>query len=120
LIFLIFSRFSSNSESVEPSFCSSSVLSACCILPCISCIFSRSVASRVSRTMGLVVFEGSSPSLTTMAFFSHFAHQSSPFFSLKSGDAHAGQARSVRVEPCFRRVAIFLMCFSSGSSLDKF
>ena len=49
--------------------------------------------------MELVIFVGSSPCLTTMTFFSHFAHQRVPSFSLKSGEAHAGQARSVRVEP---------------------
>jgi hypothetical protein len=115
LAFFVFSRFSSSSESVELSFCSSSVFCVCCILFCISCILSRSVFSRVSRIIG-----GSSPSFMIMTFFSHFAHQRSPFFSLKSGDAHAGQARSVSVEPCLSRSAIFLMCSSSGFCFDKF
>lgn len=55
-----------------------------------------------------------------MTFFSHLAHHRSPFFSLKSGEAHAGQASSVRVEPWRRRSAMRL---TSGSSLcfgDKF
>ena len=82
------------------SFCSSSIFSSCCILFCISCTFVRSVASSVSKTMWLVIFVGSSPSFTTMTFFSHFAHQRSPLFSLKSGEEQAGQARSVNVEPC--------------------
>ena len=64
--------------------------------------------------MELVIFVGSSPSLTTMTFFSHFAHQRVSFFSLKSGVAHAGQAKSVRVEPWRSRSAIRFMCFSSS------
>ena len=54
-----------------------------------------------------------------MTFFSHFAHQISPFFNLKSGDAHAGQASSVSVEPCVRRSAIRLRYGSSVGCRDK-
>jgi len=79
-----------------------------------------SVASRALRAMVLVVFVGSSPSFTTITFFSHFAHHKSLLFSLKSGEEHAGQARFVSVAPCRSRSAIFLMFFSSGFCFDKF
>ena len=74
----------------------------------------------MSRTMLLVAFVGSSPCFTMMTFFSHLAHHRSPFFSLKSGDAHAGQASSVRVVPWRRRFAMRFMCGSWVCFLDKF
>jgi len=55
-----------------------------------------------------------------MTFFSHFYHHSSPFFNLNSGEAHAGQASSVSVEPWRRRLAIRLMGGSSRGFRDKF
>lgn len=120
LIFLVFSRLSSKSERAFPSFWSSSVFCSCCILSCICWIFVISVASRVSRTMDVVAFVGSSPSLTTITFFWHFAHQRVPFLRRKSGDAHAGHARSVSVAPCLRRSAMRLMCWFSGFCFGKF
>jgi len=64
-------------------------------------------------------FGGSSPSFTTMTFFSQFPHHRSPFFSLNSGEAHAGHASSVRVAPWRSRSAMRLMCWSSGGFRDK-
>jgi len=55
-----------------------------------------------------------------MTFFSHLAHHRFPFFSLKSGEAHAGQACSVRVDPWRSRSAMRLMCGSSVCFGGKF
>ena len=72
-----------------------------------------SVVSSASRAVAVVIFVGSSPSFRIMTFFSHLAHQRVPFLSLKSGDAHAGQASSVRVAPWRSKFAMRLMGWSS-------
>jgi len=77
-----------------------------------------SVVSRLSSAADRMIL-GSSPSFTTMTFFWHFSHQRSPFLSLNKGEAHAGQARFVRVDPCLSRSAIRLTCESSFAFRDK-
>jgi hypothetical protein len=107
-IFLIFSTLFSNSLSARVSFCSSSISWFFSILYCISFIFVISVASSLSYALLLAAAclgAASSPSFTTITFFSSFVHHNVPSFSLKSGDEQTGHERSVKVAPCSNRFA---------------
>jgi len=123
-IFLIFSRFSSNADSVAVNFSSWAGSVSSLSLFSRSWIFVSTVDSSVLSSMGRVASVVVSPSFTMITCFWHLAHHSSFVLSLKSGEAQAGHESSVSVAPCFRRVAIVCMSVVSffgnwGASIKK-
>jgi len=115
-IFLIFSRFSSKEAKVVVSF--SSWVESVSVLSLFSksCILVSTVVSSVLSVMERVASAVVSPSFTIITRFWHLAHHNSPVLSLNSGEAQAGQERSVRVAPCLRKSA--MACRSLVSFFD--
>lgn len=105
-IFLIFSRFSNNDDSVTVNFSSWAGSVSSLSFLSRSWIFVSTVDSSALSSIGRVASVVVSPSFTMITRFWHLAHHSSPVLSLNSGEAQAGHERSISVAPCLRRSAI--------------
>jgi len=116
-IFLIFSRFSNNEDSVAVNFSSWAGSVSSLSFFSRSWIFVSTVDSRLLSNIGRVASVVVSPSFTMITRFWHLAHHSSAVLSLNSGEAQAGHERSVSVAPCFKRLAI--VCRSVASFFDN-